>query len=108
MNNNSGEVFTKPWIAEMMLDMCGYLPRDDLTRKKVLEPSSGDGRFLEEIVQRLCSSADRHGVSRDSLCDSISAFDISENNVAKCRNNVSLILRKNGWNETDIKNMVEN
>jgi hypothetical protein len=108
MGGNNGEVFTKSWIAEMMLDMCGYHSSGNLAEKKILEPSSGDGGFMVEIVQRLCTSAHSQGVSNDQLYDSISAFDINEDNVAKCRNNVSSILGKFGWKKMEIKDTVEN
>jgi hypothetical protein len=108
MGDNNGEVFTKPWVVDMMLDMCGYLSSDDLSKKRILEPSSGDGRFLVEIAQRLCSSAQLHGVSEDRLFDSISSFDINENNVARCRSNVSSVLKDFGWDEKEIKGTVEN
>ena len=108
MANNNGEVFTKPWVADMMLDMCGYLPSVDLSKKRVLEPSSGDGGFLVEIVRRLCSSASRYGIPDDALYDSITAFDIDRINVSKSRDRISSILRSLGWGERETKDTVEN
>ena len=108
MSENNGEVFTKPWVADMMLDLCGYKASEDISSKRILEPSSGDGRFLIEIVRRLCSSADGSEVCRDSLYNSIAAFDIDESNVRKCRNNVSDILREFDWKEREIDGTVKN
>ena len=108
MSENNGEVFTRTWVVNMMLDMCGYHASGGLAQKRILEPSSGDGRFMVEIVHRLCSSARTHKANNDSLFDSITAFDISEKNVSKCRSNVSSVLEKFGWEKKEIKDTVEN
>ena len=46
-----GQVFTPTWIVNEILDLVGYT-NDDILDKYILEPSSGDGVFLTEIVNR--------------------------------------------------------
>jgi len=41
-----GAVFTKSWVVEFMLDLCGYVVSEDLSRRVAVEPSCGDGAFL--------------------------------------------------------------
>ncbi len=46
-----GQVFTLTWIVNEILDLVGY-NNDNILDKYILEPSSGDGVFLTEIVSR--------------------------------------------------------
>ena len=46
-----GQVFTPNWIISEILDLVGY-DNEDILDKYILEPSSGDGAFLFEIVNR--------------------------------------------------------
>ena len=46
-----GQVFTPNWIISEILDLVGY-DNEDILDKYILEPSSGDGAFLLEIVNR--------------------------------------------------------
>ena len=46
-----GQVFTPNWIIVEILDLVGYTD-DRILDKYILEPSSGDGAFLLEIVSR--------------------------------------------------------
>ncbi len=46
-----GQVFTPHWIIAQILDLVGY-NNDSILDKYILEPSSGDGAFLLEIVSR--------------------------------------------------------
>ena len=46
-----GQVFTPQWIVSEILDMIGYKGTSILD-KYIMEPSSGDGAFLCEIVNR--------------------------------------------------------
>ncbi len=46
-----GQVFTPNWIVKEILDLVGY-HNENILDKYILEPSSGDGVFLTEIVCR--------------------------------------------------------
>ena len=45
-----GQVFTPNWIVSEILDLVGY-NNESILDKYILEPSSGDGAFLLEIVK---------------------------------------------------------
>ncbi len=49
-----GQVFTPNWIITEILDLVGY-NNESILDKYILEPSSGDGAFLLEIVNRYLS-----------------------------------------------------
>ncbi len=48
-----GHFSTPPLLVAHMLDACGYIPGNDLTRVRVLDPACGSGNFLVEASRRL-------------------------------------------------------
>ena len=58
---NYGEVFTRRWVVDVLLDLTGYTADRDLGALRLLEPSCGSGAFLGPAVQRLIASAAAHG-----------------------------------------------
>jgi adenine-specific DNA-methyltransferase len=80
-----GEVFTRRWVVELILDLARYRPEDDLATKRVLEPSCGDGAFLGPIIDRLIASAEVHSRRPSELASAIVALDLSELNVERAR-----------------------
>jgi len=51
-----GEVFTRRWVAEALLDLTGYTADKDLASMVLVEPSVGTGAFIGPIVERLLQS----------------------------------------------------
>lgn len=47
-----GEIFTRRWVVESLLDLTGYTADQDLGAMRLLEPSCGSGAFLGPIVER--------------------------------------------------------
>ncbi|HEU4701390.1 MAG TPA: N-6 DNA methylase [Conexibacter sp.] len=80
-----GEVFTRRWVVELILDLVGYTPDRDLTRVRALEPACGSGAFLAPMIERLIASAARNERSASDLADCIRAFDLLSGNVAASR-----------------------
>lgn len=78
---NRGEVFTRPWVVEFILNLVGYVPEEDLGSKVIVEPACGSGAFLLSIVDRLVISARRHDRNLASAVNAIRAFDVQELNV---------------------------
>ena len=85
-----GAVFTRPEIVDLILDLAGYTPTTGrLSQKTVLEPSCGDGAFLQAIVTRLvqseqdgCTSVAWEATSWDSA---LRAVDINEASLTSAR-----------------------
>lgn len=82
---NHGEVFTRRWVVEVLLDLTGYTVDRDLAHVNLLEPSCGSGAFLGPVVERLITSAQRHGRDLASLGDAIRAYDLQAEHVEACR-----------------------
>jgi len=87
---NHGEVFTRRWVAELILDLAGYRRDADLGSMLIVEPSCGTGAFLIPIVERLLSSV---GVGNIAACrDQIVAFDVLAANAERARKEVVTLL----------------
>lgn len=82
---NYGEVFTRRWVVDVLLDLTGYSAEDDLGRLHLLEPSCGSGAFLGPAVERLIKSARAHGRDLASLHDAIRAYDLQAGHVDVAR-----------------------
>ena len=52
-----GEVFTRRWVVDAILDLVGYTPDCDLSQLRLVEPSVGSGAFFIPVVERLLESA---------------------------------------------------
>ncbi|MCB9298851.1 MAG: hypothetical protein H6559_37885 [Lewinellaceae bacterium] len=60
-NSEYGVVYTKAEVVRFMLDLVGYKGNENLSGLGLLEPSAGDGAFVEEILSRLIASSRNHG-----------------------------------------------
>jgi hypothetical protein len=80
-----GEVFTRRWVVEFILDLSGYTPDRDLACSVAVEPACGGGAFLGPMVERLIQSAHMHGRSLTEARGAIEAFDLSPSNVERAR-----------------------
>lgn len=80
-----GEVFTRSWVVELMLDIAEYTEDRDLGQLVIVEPSCGAGAFLESIIGRLIASAHKYGRDVRTLGGAVRAFDLSQANVELAR-----------------------
>jgi SAM-dependent methyltransferase len=96
-----GAVFTKEWVVDMMLDLCDYRAERDLSIIRLLEPSCGDGAFLQRIVKRLSYSLRAHGLTLNNARNAIRAYDLQGRNVDAARECVAELLVADGWNNVD-------
>lgn len=55
-----GEVFTPSWMVQKMLDTHGIREKTEDIYATFLEPSAGDGNFLEAILERKLSAVTRN------------------------------------------------
>jgi adenine-specific DNA-methyltransferase len=91
-----GEVFTRRWVVETLLDLTLYTCDRDLGALTLVEPSAGSGAFLGPVVERLLSSAHAHGRDPDTLGDAIRAWELHDQNVEECRSLVRMLLLDHG------------
>lgn len=98
-SQDHGEVFTRRWVVELILDLAGYLPERDLASQVIVEPSCGTGAFLGPIVERLIRSALLHGHGLEDLGPAVRAFDLLDVNAERARCGVTRQLCLSGLSE---------
>ncbi|MER6008878.1 Eco57I restriction-modification methylase domain-containing protein [Nonomuraea angiospora] len=92
-----GEVFTRRWIVEMILDLLDYRSDQDLAALRLMEPACGRGAFLEVITQRVSDSCRAHRRNIIEAINAVSAFDLLPRNVMAARTRVEHLLTDEGW-----------
>ena len=97
-----GEVFTRRWVVELILDLVGYDAARDLAHLAALEPSCGAGAFLVPMVERLSRSLRSHGLTLSDAADAITGYDLAPTNVARARAAVAAVLVREGWSSDQI------
>lgn len=102
-----GEVFTRRWVVDLILDLVGYTPDRDLGSLSLIEPSCGTGAFLVPIVERLLESAAAHGRDMTSLDGAIRAFDLLEGNAELARKAVRQRLHDDGVDEDAARSIAD-
>ena len=80
-----GEVFTRRWVVDLILDLCGYTTADDLTGLVVVDPSVGSGAFVAPIVERLLASRADTGSPWGDLTSCVRGWDLQPHHVDTCR-----------------------
>ncbi|MDH6123192.1 Eco57I restriction-modification methylase domain-containing protein [Kitasatospora sp. GP82] len=98
-----GEVFTRRWVVELILDLLGYTSDKDLSELKVVEPACGAGAFLGVIASRISASCRAHGRPITDAVSAVQAFDLLARNVAGSRGLVEQQLHDEGWERHDAR-----
>lgn len=94
-DGKDGAVFTKPWAADLLLDLAGYDPCFDLGRRLAVEPAAGEGAFLLPMARRLVASCRRYGRSLPEAASALIAFERDAESARRAH--VSLITALVGW-----------
>lgn len=102
-----GEVFTRRWVVETILDLVGYTVDRELADMVIVEPACGAGAFLGPMVERLSASCRAHGRSLLDAVHAIEAFDLLDRNVEVSRDRVAEQLLAAGWERADVEKAVQ-
>ena len=101
-----GQVFTPQWIIAEILDLLEY-NNERILEKYILEPSSGDGAFLLEIVERyidVCLVKNLNSlVIKQHLEKYIYAVEIDESEYQKSVQNLNKLVKDKLGIEQDLK-----
>lgn len=100
-----GEVFTRPWVVDLILDLVGYTADRDLADLVAVEPACGSGAFLGPLVERLSASCRRQGRPITDAVGAVRAFDLLPVNVERARTVVEKVLIGDGWAEDDAERL---
>ncbi|MFF1513824.1 Eco57I restriction-modification methylase domain-containing protein [Streptomyces sp. NPDC058305] len=92
-----GEVFTRAWVVELILDLVGYTADKDLCEVRLVEPACGGGAFLGVIASRVSASCRAHGRPISDASDAVRGFDLLGRNVELSRAEITQTLQDDGW-----------
>lgn len=98
-----GEVFTRAWVVELILDLLGYTAEKDLSDLRLVEPACGSGAFLAIVASRISASCRRHDRPITDAATAVRAFDLLGRNVERSRSLVVEGLRQGGWDLDDAR-----
>jgi hypothetical protein len=96
-----GEVFTKAWVVEFILDLADYRSDRDLTALRLVEPACGTGAFLTSVARRISQSCRKHDKELAAAITSVRAYDLSHAHVRTARSRVREVLLEEGWPPDD-------
>jgi methylase of polypeptide subunit release factors len=82
-------VYTPEYIVQKILDDVGFTG-DSITKKKILDPACGDGRFLIEAAKRVIKVSPKERLSEN--LEYIIGWDIDEEAVESCINNLEVLV----------------
>ena len=102
-----GEVFTRPWVVDLILDLVGYTANRDLARVTIVEPACGSGAFLGPLVARLSASCRQRQRPLTDAAEALRAFDLLPANVEKARALVRHVLVEDGWPDDDAESLAK-
>jgi len=77
-----GVVYTRSWVVELMLDLAGYRPNEDLAASYAVEPAAGTGAFLLPMVRRLIASLQAHGRKISDAARALRAYELDASAAA--------------------------
>lgn len=102
-----GAVYTRSWVADFILDLSGYVPEKNLVDAIAVEPSCGDGEFLEPMVRRLSDSCRRQVRPLKDCIESIHAFELDSEAAAASRKRAETVLLDCGWDRAEVEDVVQ-
>nr|WP_228047652.1 N-6 DNA methylase [Saccharopolyspora sp. HNM0983] len=100
-----GEVFTRSWVVDLVLDLVGYVPSTDLAARTLVEPACGEGAFLGAVAERVGRSCGLAGRSILDAAESVRAYDLLPRNVVASRERVAETLVQQGWPPDDAQSV---
>ena len=100
-----GEVFTRRWVVDLILDLAGYTSDRDLASLVAVEPASGKGAFLVPMAERLAKSCVVHGRDLRAATAALRAYDLLTSNVEASRHAVIRALSDRGHSVTDAQRL---
>lgn len=101
VEDEHGEVFTREWVVELILDLVGFTADRDLASLVAVEPACGTGAFLRPMVRRLSVSCRHHGRSLADAQGAIRAYDLLGRNIAQARSLIRQVLQHDEWAADD-------
>ncbi|MEU5087005.1 Eco57I restriction-modification methylase domain-containing protein [Streptomyces sp. NPDC021356] len=102
-----GEVFTRAWVVELVLDLLGYTADKSLCDLKLVEPACGGGAFLTVVASRVSASCQAHQRPITDAIAAVRAFDLLDRNVEQSRTLIAETLQGEGWGSEDARKVAK-
>lgn len=96
-----GEVFTRRWVVDLILDLLAYTADKDLCDVRLVEPACGTGAFLAAVASRISASCRKHNRPIGDAIAAVSALDLLDRNVRQSRAVVAKQLTGDGWQPSE-------
>src|SRR5687767_12105975 len=77
-----GQVFTKPHVVSLILDLVGYTSSAPLEARRLLDPGCGDGAFIVEAARRLLERVEASAIDR--IAESLLGVEKDEIPAKRC------------------------
>jgi adenine-specific DNA-methyltransferase len=100
-----GEVFTRRWVVELILDLSGFTADRDLGGMVAVEPSCGSGAFLAPMTERLIESCRVHGRPLGDIRTALRAFDLLPVNAELAQKTVGGALIEAGLDDVEARSI---
>lgn len=101
-----GAVFTREEVVHFILDLAGYTSDKPLYTFRILEPSFGEGDFLNAIVRRLLSSTKNEVIDKSTmiahLSNAVRAVEVHKESITHTKEQLAQMLRLHGFLEKEI------
>lgn len=98
-----GEVFTRRWVVDLILDLAGYTADRDLAVSVAVEPACGGGAFLAAMAARVSASCRKHDRPLLDAKHALRAYDLLAANVRASRRAVEDVLLDEGWPLAEVR-----
>lgn len=100
-SSDRGAIYTKREVVEFILDLTGYTTDKPLVKKKILEPSFGQGDFLLVIVERLLASLKNRETEHTSkdVANAICAVELNKDSYEKTKKDVIEKIKDFGYGQ---------
>lgn len=89
--SNYGEVFTREWVVNLILDLCGFTVDIDLCAHRLVDPACGNGAFLGPVTARIIESCRSHGRRLEEAESAVRAYDVQQSHVDSARDLVGCL-----------------
>lgn len=102
-----GAVFTRIEVVNFMLDLTGYTADQPLWRRRLIEPSFGDGEFLLAAVERLLITARRQSVPASELLEAVRGIELHRESFVGTRDKLLTKLKQEGFTNIEAQQLVD-
>ncbi len=106
-----GSVFTRREVVDFILDVAGYTDGEDLSTRRILEPSFGAGEFVAATTERLLASYSAHGgTPKDApqrLEQALVGVELHRPSFDVTRERVSKLLRDYGIDASGVEHLCD-